>query len=140
VLFHIVDDDGYAAALRNLGRLVRPGGHVILSENFLHGVEQRGEHQVSRTLDETERLLVAADLIPRSRVPMFVLMNTPVDEPSGLRRKAWDVIAAGAQRSSRSSAVLGAGLYPLELALVSTLREGPSTEVMVCRRPASTSS
>ncbi len=140
VLFHIVDDAAYAAAVRNLGRLVRPGGHVILSENFLHGAEQRGEHQVSRTLDDIEGLLVGAGLIPRSRAPMFVLMNTPVDEPTPLQRKAWELIAAGAGRGSRESAVLGALLYPFERTLVGVLREGPSTEVMVCRRPASTSS
>jgi hypothetical protein len=31
-------------------------------------------------------------------------------------------------------AVLGAVLYPLELALVARLKEGPSTELMLCRR------
>jgi SAM-dependent methyltransferase len=140
VLFHIVDDAAYERAIGNLGRLVRPGGHVILSENFLHGPEQRGEHQVSRGLDQIERLLVDAGLEPVSRVPMFVLMNTPVDSPSALQRRVWDLIARGAARGPRGSQGLGAVLYPIELALVSAVREGPSTEVMVCRAADSTSS
>jgi SAM-dependent methyltransferase len=140
VLFHVVDDAGYERALNNLGRLVRPGGHVVLSENFLHGQEQRGEHQVSRSLDRITALLTASGLEPVSRVPMFVLMNTPIDEPSRVHRRAWELIAAGAQRGRRGSAVLGALLYPVELALVRWLKEGPSTEVMICRRVASTSS
>ena len=140
VLFHIVDDAAYERALANLGRLVRPGGHLVLSENFLHGPEQRGEHQVSRSIEHITGLLRGAGLEPVSRVPMFVLMNTPVDEPKSLHRKAWDLIAAGAQRGRRGSAALGALLYPFELALVRWLKEGPSTEVMICRRVGSTSS
>src|SRR5947208_11804347 len=49
VLFHIVDDDGYRAALMTISSLLRDGGHLFLSENFLHSPERRGEHQVSRT-------------------------------------------------------------------------------------------
>ena len=136
VLFHVVDDAAYAAALFNLGRLVRPGGYVIFSENFLRGPEQRGKHQVSRTSEAIERGLRASSLQPVSRAPMFVLMNTPVVAPTALQRRVWDLIVAGARRGRRASAVLGALLYPLELALVSRVRTGPSTEVMVCRREA----
>ena len=134
VLFHIVDDKAYVAALMNLGRLVKPGGHVILSENLLHGPEQRAVHQVSRTKGTIEGALATAGLQPVTRRPMFVLMNTPVDRPSRLQRAAWDLTAAGARRSRLGSQALGAALYPFELALVSVLREGPSTEVLVCRR------
>jgi SAM-dependent methyltransferase len=140
VLFHVVDDGAYERAIANLGRLVRPGGHVILSENLLRGPEQRGRHQVSRTRERIEGLLAGASLEVRSRAPMFVLMNTPVNEPGRLHRAAWDQIAAAAGRGPKFSAALGAALYPLELALVSVVRQGPSTEVVVCRRGGSTSS
>jgi hypothetical protein len=39
-----------------------------------------------------------------------------------------------ASRSNVLGNAAGALTYPLELALVSRLREGPSTELMVCRR------
>src|SRR5262249_24831141 len=35
VLFHIVDDARFGSAIENLGRLTRPGGHLVLSENFV---------------------------------------------------------------------------------------------------------
>jgi hypothetical protein len=35
---------------------------------------------------------------------------------------------------NRLGMVVGAALYPLELLLVTRLKEGPSTELMVCRR------
>ena len=37
VLFHIVDDEGYARAIRNLAALLAPGGLLVLTENFLTG-------------------------------------------------------------------------------------------------------
>ena len=42
VLFHITDDDRYAAAIAAIADAVRPGGHFVLSENFLHRPTQRG--------------------------------------------------------------------------------------------------
>ena len=45
-------------------------------------------------------------------------------EGSGAGNGGWNPLGA----------VLGAVLYPLELALVARLKEGPSTELMLCRR------
>ena len=100
VLFHVVDDGAYHSALRTLGALVKPGGLVVLSENFVHDGAQRTVHQVSRTAEEIGlRASAEAGLQPLRRAPMFVLMNTPVDRPNAAappalgadhgRRTAW---------------------------------------------------
>ena len=49
VLFHIVDDEAYERAIRNLLGLLKPGGFLVFTENLLQGATQRGEHQVSRS-------------------------------------------------------------------------------------------
>ena len=136
MLFHIVDDAAYRTALGNLARIVRPGGFVVLTENFVRGPVQRTVHQVSRTQEEIDACLAAEGLKPVSRAPMFVLMNTPVNARTELHRRVWELITAFARRGRRGSALAGAVLYPFELVLVSTLRKGPSTEIMVCRRVA----
>ncbi len=52
VLFHIVDDEGYARAIRNLAALLAPGGLLVLTENFLHRDTGRARHEVDRSLEE----------------------------------------------------------------------------------------
>jgi hypothetical protein len=90
---------------------------------------------VSRPLDETRRALDRAGLQIVTRRPMFVLMNYPADSRSRLARWAWSAMVAPAMVSDVLGGVLGALLYPVERRLVARLREGPTTELMVCRKP-----
>ncbi len=61
VLFHLIDDEAYRRALENLARLVRPGGHLVLSENFRRAGPRRfASVQVNREEDEILGSLDAA--------------------------------------------------------------------------------
>jgi len=135
VLYHVVDDRRYGAALGNLAALLRPGGYLFFSENFLHREARRDVHQVSRSLAEIERILGEVGLEIMVRRPMFALMNAPLDSDSALLHRFWHRLRRLIKRSESAGATVGALLFPLEVALVSVLREGPSTEVMVCRKP-----
>ena len=134
VLFHIVDDARFVRAIENIGELVPPGGHLLLSDNFLHGPAIRGRHQVSRSLAEIDAALDAAGFETIVRLPMFFLMNTPIDSSSRFLRRSWRVVTGTCRRSNRAGSVLGALLFPLELLLTAVVQEGPSTELVVCRR------
>jgi 2-polyprenyl-3-methyl-5-hydroxy-6-metoxy-1,4-benzoquinol methylase len=60
VLFHILDDQEWEASVRNLGRLVRIGGRLLLAD---HGTDEDrvwARHQKTRALSRYEGLL--ADL------------------------------------------------------------------------------
>lgn len=135
VLFHIVDDDRYAAAIRNVAQMLRPGGYFLFSDAFLHRPAERAEYQVSRPLRDVEAALAAADLEVQRRVPMFVLMNFPVDAPR-LVRLVWRAAMTPIRLASPVGFAVGAALYPLEKFLVTRLREGPSTELVVCVKRA----
>jgi hypothetical protein len=65
---------------------------------------------------------------------MFFLMNTPVDSQSPSLHRSWRAVSRICFRSHAAGAVLGALLFPLELLLTGVVREGPSTELVVCRR------
>ncbi len=134
VLFHIVDDERYARAIGNVASVLESGGWFVFSDNFLRAGTVRAKHQVSRSLSEITDALRGAELEVVRRVPMFVLMNAPVDSRSRLLKRRWTRLsarlAAGPDRGKRAGAVL----YPIELALTAVLRESPSTEVMVCRK------
>lgn len=137
VLFHIVDDAGYALAFQNISGLLRPGGWFLWSDNFLRHRSHRVSHQASRPLALSLQLVEAAGFEVVDRVPMFVLMNYPADSKSRLVRWGWTALVAPAMLAEPLGWVVGALLYPLERALVRRVRESPSTELMVCRkRPA----
>src|ERR1044072_2832718 len=72
VLFHIVDDDGYAQAIKNLVTMLAPGGILVLTENLLHGRTERGRHQTSRSFEAVVSLLTAAGFVFELRRPAFV--------------------------------------------------------------------
>lgn len=134
VLFHIVDDSEYAQAFRNIAALLKPGGWLIWSDNFLRHGTERVTHQVSRSLADSERAVRQAGLEIVRRVPMFVVMNHPTDSRSRLARLAWTAMVAPAALAEPLGWLAGAALYPVDLLLTSVMRESPTTEIMVCRR------
>jgi SAM-dependent methyltransferase len=133
VLFHIVSDDRYRRALETMHRVLKPGGWLILSENFLHRAEQRGPNQVNRTLPWITDALTEAGFEIVRRRPMQVLMNAQVDAP-WLWRKAWGGFLRAATLTKPTGYVAGAALYPIERQLVRRLSESPTVEMMTCRR------
>lgn len=133
VLFHITDDDRYVQAIETIASLLRPGGTLVLSENFLHRPVQRGEHQVNRTVGWITRTLRDAGFDVVRRVPMLVLMNAQVDSPM-VWRKLWGGALRAVTLTKPTGWLAGAALYPLERQLSRRLRESPTTELMICRR------
>jgi SAM-dependent methyltransferase len=138
VLFHVVDDERFERAIGNLYELLEPGGLLVISDNFVHGEAERAEHHVSRPLRAFEAALEGAGFDVLLRRPMFFLMNEPVDSRSRLHRAFWNRLARVLRRRKWRGGVIGATLYPFELAFLALLREGPSTELMICRKPPAT--
>ncbi len=134
MLFHIVDDEAYGRAIANLAILVRPGGHLVLSENLLAGRRESGPIQVSRSEAEIVGLLRAHGFEPLVRAPMFVLLNGPVDSHNRLLRAWWNVLTRVVSSHELLGRVAGAVLAPVELLAVRLVHRGPSTKLLVCRR------
>jgi SAM-dependent methyltransferase len=134
VLFHITDDDRFARALVNIARLLRPGGVLVFSDLFVHRAPWRAPHQAIRSLGAVRTTIAGAGLIEELRRPMLVLLNAPVDTRSRAFRGTWWTLRTAALRGEAAGWLAGAAAYPVEVALARVLREGPSTEIMVCRR------
>lgn len=133
VLFHITDDGQYGRAIKGVAEVLRPGGHFVLSENFLHRAEQRGEHQVNRTASTIYSILGDAGFEIVRRVPMLVLMNAQVDAPL-MWRKVWGGALRAVTVTEVTGWLAGAALYPVDRGLTRWLPESPTTELMICRR------
>jgi SAM-dependent methyltransferase len=134
VLFHVVDDHRYRAAIANIATLLREGGYFVFSENFVRGQPAKHVHMVSRSRAEIEGLLAEFGFDVVIRRPMFILMNSPIDSGSAILHVIWDHLRRIVSCHEAFGAAAGALLFPLEVALVSILRQGPSAEVMVCRK------
>lgn len=134
VLYHIIDDERYEIAIKNIYGMLRPGGFFILSDNFVHRTTIRGSNQVSRSLYQIEDIVKRTGFQIISRKPLFFLMNYPVDSDSSIKKKLWNMSVLPATKSEAYGFVIGTILYPVELAMVNLFKESPTTEVMVCRR------
>jgi hypothetical protein len=107
----------------------------VFTENFLRTEPEHREHLVSRTLRDIERHAFDSGFDILLRRPVFILMNRPIDSVSPPLLWWWRTLERIVSRQWAGS-VIGAGLYPIEALLTSLLSQGPSTELMVCRRRA----
>lgn len=128
-------DAVFERALCNLHSTLKPGGYLIYSDTFSHGPEmQDGEYWKGRSIAAVEAAMRASDFKMVCRVPSSVLMSPPTDTRHRERNAhLWDIAMAPVRRRERIGHLYGAVLYPIEMLLVSTLRESPATELMVCR-------
>jgi 2-polyprenyl-3-methyl-5-hydroxy-6-metoxy-1,4-benzoquinol methylase len=133
VLFHIVDDERYQQAIANLAAMLKPGGTLLLTENFV-GATQVGRHQINRTEQSVRALLESERLSPAGQWPVFFLMNTPVSSQSQLLARWWRLAMRIAGHGEAWGWTLGAALFPLEVALGRVRRDGPSTKLAAWRR------
>jgi len=134
ILFHIVDDKNYDAAIKNIHSILKPNGIFVFSDNFIHGPAKRSTYQVSRSLAHIEKTLTENGFKITHRCPMFVLMNTPVDTTRTVSKNMWKVISLTLQKyGDTAGLVIGSILYPLEILLTSLLNESASTEMMICK-------
>jgi SAM-dependent methyltransferase len=134
VLFHIVDDEKYEKALSNIYNLLKPGGLLIFSENFVHKKSQKSSFQSTRSITDISSSLERAGFEIIERMPMFYLMNTPVDSDGVLINKFWYLLKRGVSRGEKYGSLIGSILYPIEILLVLSQKESPSTEMMICKK------
>jgi SAM-dependent methyltransferase len=134
VLFHIVDDARFEKAIQNIYLLLKPGGLFALSDNFLHGDTIRADFQVSRSLYDIEKVLLASGFQIVKRVPMFFFMNYPVDSKNRLSKMLWRMMAKAISLHEIFGFLIGALLYPVELVGLALIKESPTTEMMICRK------
>ena len=134
ILFHLIDDDAYRRALDNAAALVRPGGLLVISENFrLEGPRRFASIMVNREEGEILDAFDTAGFELIVRHPMFVIMNAPARGGRPLLHAWWQRMHRLLMKRPSLGGALGAVLYPFELLSVATIR-APSTELAIFRR------
>lgn len=137
VMYHVVDDARLEAALRNVAEVLRPGGMLVLHDQFLHRPSESHGYIRWRSLSDWGRLLEAAGFEVVARVPIFFGMIQTNDCSSTRSAACMDALWKHMQPLIyRWPGALGAVAYSVDSVLGSWLREGPSMELMLTRRKA----
>lgn len=133
VLYHIVDDEFLANAIRSIHRVLKKDGIFIFSDNFPHRNNMKIIHQNCRTLEVYESILKRNSFKIIDRVPNYVLFNDPVDANSKYYTYFWSMITRLAKKWKGFDSIIWPLLYPIEIFLTANLKESPAQEFMICR-------
>lgn len=136
VLYHVTDDGKFRAVVNDLAAVLKSGGLLIVHDQFLHGTAlDHGQYIRWRTLAEYEEVLRSAGFEILYRRPTFFFMIQTVDftgAPAKLMNTLWNRITYPLiAHLPRLSGAVG---YVLDSLVCAALREGPSMEVMICRK------
>jgi len=135
VLYHVVDDAKLAQALANAAQLLRPGGWLVLHDQFLHRPSESHGYIRWRSLEDWQALLAAAGFQVVARVPIFFGMIRPTDWRSpGVAARMDAVWDRTETLIHRAPALAGALAFAVDSVLGRLLREGPSMELLLARR------
>ena len=133
VLFHIIDDDGYAKALHNISCLLHRGGYFIFSENF-SDENKTGRHLAQRKAEDIIKLLSQNKLRLIKKAPMFVIMNYPVNSKSTFWLASWKLLEKVIALSEFNGWLIGAFLFPIEIFLLNFVKTSYSTYIAICQK------
>ena len=134
VLFHIVEQERYERAIRNVWALLRPGGMLLFSDLLPRNGVRRDEHVAFRPLKDVMALLAKTGFEVVCHAPMLVVMEEPLDSTNQSHRFLWKMMTYPVRHSEFAGFVIGGMLYPLELILTKVFTESTTTEIVVCRK------
>lgn len=136
VLFHIVDDEKYNLAIKNIASHLQDDGILLYSDNFLRYDTIREKHIVHRSLQQISEILTKNELEIVKRQSMFYLMGYPIDMKSRFWGRLWNMFMYPVRKSEIIGAIYAMILYPVEWLLIKIFKESPTTELMICKKKA----
>ena len=135
ILFHIVDDDKFEQAIKNIGMLCSENGFIFITDLFLHKRPYVIFPQKSRLLKEYVSTLSKQDINIIDRIPVHYLLGAPLDIPNELLQKIllrfwWGGVVGMTERKTH---LLGPCFFALDSVLTRLFNESPSTEMIICK-------
>lgn len=140
VLFHITNDSDFENALKNVAAALKRNGYLFITDLFPYNREFSGYHQKSRQLKCYLEFLNQQGIELIKKVPVFFLMHPPVKTKNKLLNYWWGGLMKGFGLFSFLGLqeifgfCAGAVLYPVEVFFLKRIKQGPSTELIVCKK------
>src|SRR5207302_10284262 len=113
---------------------LKPGVFFVFSDSLLHSATRYATTEVDRTIYDFQHKLAARRLEIRLRVPLFVLMNAPLDLPFEFPFHLWRLLMAPVHYVNALGHLYGLVLYWADLGLSRVLSESPTTEMVICQK------
>ncbi len=143
VLLHILDEDRFTAAARNVAGAVAPGGHVLLVEPALvlpTSVRplRDGASSTARPLERYRAALEAGGLVFVAAEASTVVANNPIEHGLphiGRFTWSWKTAVREARKGPRRADLVGRILSAADRPLMRT-GAAPSGKILLFRRPA----
>jgi SAM-dependent methyltransferase len=143
VLLHIMDEERFAEAARNLAAAVAPGGHVLLVEPALFLAEsvrplRPNASSTARPLERYRDVLETAGLEFVVGEASTTVANNPIEQGLahiGRFQWSWKTAVKNARKGPRRAALVGRILYFIDRPLMRT-GVAPSGKILLFRRPA----
>lgn len=147
VLFHIVDEDKFERAIKNIKSLSHKGTKILIMDSFLSQPRLPGFHENDRTLDCYQEVLVKNGLEAVTIMPIFYFMGNPIDlsrVKSKLRqsivRCSWGITRRLVSLSNRLwllgrilNYLLGGFLYTLDGIIMKYAQNSPGTKLLLAQ-------
>ncbi|MBI4712408.1 MAG: class I SAM-dependent methyltransferase [Planctomycetes bacterium] len=134
VLGHIVDDQHYQSALKNISRLLKPDGYFIFSDALMQRNIFRTYQEVWRPEGWVKDILSQMGFRVLRQSPIFILMAIPFNSPHRWRIALWYRFENIIQRNELAGYIIGLILYPLEVLFTRMLTKKPSTQLVICQK------
>jgi len=135
VLFHIVDDNKFEQAIKNIGMLCSEDGLIFMTDFFPHKRPYIIFHVNSRLLRHYLQVLSRNGIKIVDRMPVHYLLSAPFDVSNGLLQKIllrfwWGIIAKMIERTTH---LLGPIFFILDSLLTRVFTESPAIEMIICK-------
>ena len=144
ILFHIVDDNNFLNAIKNISRFTRNLGWVIICDSFCNTPWGPYYHEYHRTYKDYYNALAIFGLSIAHIEPIFITMTTTLcDSNLGyirlLKSFTRTMLSFVSKLSSRQSTewinhMIGSTLYVLDTALCRTAKTGPSLKILFAQK------
>lgn len=143
VMLHILDEDRFAAAARNIAAAIASGGHLLLVEPALvlpTSVRplREGASSTARPLERYREAFEAAGLEFVDAAPSTVVANNPIEHGLphiGRFTWSWRTAVREARKGPRRADLVGRILSAADRPLMRT-GAAPSGKILLLRRPA----
>ncbi|MFC1828185.1 class I SAM-dependent methyltransferase [Thermodesulfobacteriota bacterium] len=150
ILFHIVENDKFDQAIRNIKSFSHRNTWILISDLFLNEYKPPAFHENDRTLIKYKWVLEANDLQIVDIHPIFYLSSTPVDA-NAIKSKSlqlilrvlWSIVYKVLYYSNhnklknaggeRIGFVLGWLLYHVDGIILRFVKTGPSTKLLLAQ-------
>jgi len=146
VLFHIVEEEKFEQALRNIREMSHKNTQILISDGFLKEYRSPRFHENYRTIDRYKTVLENNGLKCVTIVPVFYFMDNPIDKGvlkndfiKILLPRIWFIITTIISLSNKKLGMLGdiigyligAILFTIDGIILRYVKEGPSTKLML---------